>query len=295
MQNSGILFRYTRNGRSNVPAQGFRNPNTSALEQGIGFNFGGQTLLDSPYDPNRLAPKAHVFGGLTPPCGDTTFANHVLSFAVFLKPISLWQLFGIPSNIMVNRDYDAENVLGRDVLELWSRLAECATFRQRIRAMEEYLLLFAARARARTLIMKAAQYMLRRKGAVRIDVIAFHAALSVRQFERRFAEEAGRFWLQNSLPKTARFQSALDAEAIVSEQFMALCVAHELGYFDQMHMIRDFRDWVAVRRTEYLRKAAISSRGRSRTVPGTWKQSGVEMRSKIDRDPVSRYAKQAAR
>jgi methylphosphotriester-DNA--protein-cysteine methyltransferase len=217
---------------------GFSQPNTSALEQGIGFNFGGQTLVNSPYDPNRLLPKAHVFGGLTPPCGDTTFANHVLSFAVFLKPISLWQLFGIPSNIMVNRDYDAENVLGRDVLELWSRLAECATFRQRIRAMEEYLLLFAARARARTLIMKAAQYMLRRKGAVRIDVIAFHAALSVRQFERRFAEEAG--MAPKLFAKTARFQNALDAKRL-SPSSSWLSVAHELGYFDQMHMIRDFQ------------------------------------------------------
>ena len=128
-----------------------------------------------------------VLLGLTPPCGGTSFAGHVLAFAVFLKPISLWQLFGIPSNIMVNKDYDAEDRMGRDVLEFWSKMAECTTFRQRIRAIEKYLLPFAARARVRTMIMRTAKHILVRKGAVRIDEIAFHAALSVRQFERRFS------------------------------------------------------------------------------------------------------------
>jgi AraC-like DNA-binding protein len=217
---------------------GFSQPHTSSLEQGIGFHFDGQTVLDYPHGPSRLAPKAYVFGGVTPPCGGVSFAGHVLAFAVFLKPISLWQLFGIPSNIMMNKDDDAENLLGRDVLELWSRMAECATFQQRIRAIEEYLLPFAARARSRTLIMRTAQYMLRCKGAVRVDEIAFHAALSIRQFERRFAEEVG--MAPKLFAKTARFQSALDAKRL-SPTRSWLTVAHELGYFDQMHMIRDFR------------------------------------------------------
>ena len=145
---------------------------------------------------------------------------------------------GSPSNILVNKEYNAEDLLGKGVLELWSRLAECATFPQRIRAMEEYLLPFAARARDRTLIMKAAQYMLRCKGAVRIDDIAFHAALSVRQFERRFADEVG--MPPKLFARTARFQNALDAKRF-SPSRSWLAVAHELGYFDQMHMIRDFQ------------------------------------------------------
>jgi AraC-like DNA-binding protein len=217
---------------------GFSQQHTSCLEQGIAFHFDGQTVLDYPHGSSRLAPKAYVFGGLTPPCGGASFAGHVLGFAVFLKPISLWRLFGIPSNIMVNKDYDAEDLMGRGVLELWSKMAECATFRLRIRATEEYLLPFAVRARGRTLIMRAAQHVLCCKGTVRIDEIAFHAALSVRQFERRFAEEAG--MAPKLFAKTARFQYALDAKRL-SPSRSWLGVAHELGYFDQAHMIRDFQ------------------------------------------------------
>ena len=101
--------------------------------------------------------------------------------------------------------------------------------------------------------------MLRSKGAVRIDEIAFHAALSVRQFERRFAGEAG--MPPKLFAQTARFQNALDAKRL-SPSRSWLSVAHELGYFDQMHMIRDFQRSVAAHQTGCLSKAAILSRGR---------------------------------
>lgn len=216
----------------------FLQPNSSSLEQGIAFHFDGTTILDDPDGWSRLAPKAYVFGGLTPPCGAASFSGHVLACAVFLKPLSLWQLFGIPSNIMANKHYDAEDLLGREVLDLWSRLAECVSFQQRIRAMEEYLLSFAIRARGRTLIMKTAQHMLARKGTIRIDEIAYQAALSVRQYERRFLDEVG--MTPKLFARTTRFQNALDAKRLFPT-LSWMNIAHELGYFDQMHMVRDFQ------------------------------------------------------
>jgi len=216
----------------------FSQPAGSCLEQGIAFLFDGQTILGYPDGRSRVAPRAYVFGGLTGPCAGASFAGHVLGFGVFLKPLSLWQLFRIPSDILVNKDYDAEDLLGRDVLDLWSKLAGCSTFSQRIRAMEEYLLPFALRARGRTLIMKTAQYMQDRKGTIRIDEIAHHAALSVRQYERRFVEETG--LTPKTFARTTRFQRALDAKRLFPERSW-LNIAHEFGYFDQMHMVRDFQ------------------------------------------------------
>ena len=45
----------------------FSQPNSPGLEQGIGFHFDGKTILDYPDGRSRLAPKAYIFGGLTPP------------------------------------------------------------------------------------------------------------------------------------------------------------------------------------------------------------------------------------
>lgn len=227
----------------------FSQANSSSLHQGIAFYFDGQTVLDYPDGRNRLAPKAYIFGGLIPPCGGASFTGHVLAFAVFLKPLSLWPLFRIPSNIIFNKDYDAEHLLGQGILDLWSELAECETFEDRVLAAERYLMPFASRARGRTLITRTAQHMLDRKGAIRIDKIADQARLSVRQYERRFLEEIG--LTPKVFARTTRFQQALDAKRFFPGRTW-LSIAHEFGYFDQMHLVRDFQRLCGVTPNNFL-------------------------------------------
>ena len=118
-------------------------------------------------------------------------------------------------------------------------LAECATFAERVQVIEKYLLSLAAKAHTRTSIMKSAQHICHRKGAARIDKLAFDTSLSVRQYERRFAEEMG---LSPKLfARITRFQMAFDAKRVAPSRSW-LSVAHEFEYFDQTHMIRDFQN-----------------------------------------------------
>jgi AraC-like DNA-binding protein len=216
----------------------FSQPDCSALEQGIGFNFAGQTTLNRPDGRSRIAPKAYIFGASTPPCGGQSFSGHVQSFAVFLKPLSFWPLFRIPSSVLVNKDIDAEDLLGPEILDLWSKLAECRTFQERIFAAERYLMPVVSRARGSTLIARTAHHMLDRNGVIRIGEIADHARLSVRQYERRFLEEVG--LTPKTFARTRRFQRAFDAKRFFPQRTW-LSIAHEFGYFDQMHMVRDFQ------------------------------------------------------
>jgi AraC-like DNA-binding protein len=216
----------------------FSQPDSSALEQGIAFNFDGQTTLNRLDRRSRVAPKAYIFGGLTPPCGSQSFSGHVRSFAVFFKPLSFWPLFRIPPSVLMNKEYDAEDLLEPGILDLWSKLAECRTFQERIFAAERYLMPVASRAAGRTLIARTAHEMLDRNGAIRIAEIADHARLSVRQYERRFLEEVG--LTPKTFARTTRFQRALDAKRFYPQRTW-LTIAHEFGYFDQMHMVRDFQ------------------------------------------------------
>ena len=216
----------------------FWQPNVSTLEQGIGFQLDGTTIQERPDGQSRLNSKAWAFGAVMPPCGGARFAGHVLAFGIFLKPIAFWQLFRIPTSLMTDKDYAAEDLLGMGILDVVSIMAECKTFQQRIRAAEEYLLPFAGQARGRTLIMKTAQYMMHHKGSVCVEQIAYQAAMSVRQYERRFVEEVG--MTPKLFARTTRFQRALDAKRLFPKRSW-LSIAHELGYFDQMHMVRDFQ------------------------------------------------------
>jgi transcriptional regulator GlxA family with amidase domain len=61
---------------------------------------------------------------------------------------------------------------------------------------------------------------------------------SARQFERRFIDEMG--VSPKLFAKVTRFQMALDARAKDGNASW-LTLAHQFGYHDQMHMIKDFR------------------------------------------------------
>jgi AraC-like DNA-binding protein len=218
---------------------GFAQANAAVLEQVIDFELGDRTLLDFPDGRSELSFKSNAWGSLTYPFGGARFNGHIFGFAIFLKPFASWQLFQTPPSTLANVHCDGANVLGRGTEILWERLAESPSFSKRVQVIENYLLPFAANARSRTSIMKSAHDIFRRKGTARIDDLAFHTSLSVRQYERRFAEEMG---LSPKLfARITRFQMALDAKRRAPASSW-LSIAHEHGYFDQMHMVRDFQN-----------------------------------------------------
>jgi AraC-like DNA-binding protein len=215
---------------------GVSQANIATVEQAIAFHLDGQTLFDFP--GGELCSQINVFGAITSPCGGARFNGHILAFAIFFKPLALWQLFRIPPSILANKVYDGIDLLGKEIQNLWSMLAESRTFQEQVRLAEEYLLPFAINALARTCMMKTAQYMTRQRGVTRINELAFHSGLSVRQYERRFGEEVG--VTPKLFARVTRFGMALDKKRLAPNLSWA-SIAHELGYFDQMHMVRDFQ------------------------------------------------------
>jgi hypothetical protein len=135
---------------------GLAQADMATVDQAIGFNLDGQTFLDSPDGQSKLSSQISVFGPITPPCGGTHFNGHILAFAIFFKPLALWQLFRIPPSILANKVYDGVDLLGKEIQDLWSMLAESKTFQERARLAEEYLLPFAINALTRTYMMKTA-------------------------------------------------------------------------------------------------------------------------------------------
>ncbi len=67
--------------------------------------------------------------------------------------------------------------------------------------------------------------------------LARTAELSIRQFERRFRHEIG--VAPKLYARIVRFEAALRFKA-GAPQMPWTDIAHDLGYYDQMHMIHDF-------------------------------------------------------
>ena len=146
-------------------------------------------------------------------------------------------LFGVPIAEMTNTVSDATAVAGTCMRELWNRLGEARTFEARVFVAESYLLRRLSSPIQCSSFHSAANYILRRKGAVRVSELATAQQIGLRQFERHFRREVG--VSARTFARVARFQCALDAKLAAPEETW-LEIAHRFGYYDQMHMIHDF-------------------------------------------------------
>jgi AraC-like DNA-binding protein len=81
--------------------------------------------------------------------------------------------------------------------------------------------------------------VLHRQGSIQVPALAQRAGMSTRQFERRFTREIG--MPPKLFARIARFEAALERKAI-SIASSWTDVANQLGYFDQMHLIHDFKE-----------------------------------------------------
>jgi AraC-like DNA-binding protein len=213
-------------------------PNIAVLEQVLAFELRDRMDLDYPDLPGSACPAINLWGSLTHPYGRHLFHGHIIGFAVFLHPNASWQLFQIPPKVLTDLHYDGEHVLGRPFRDLWHLLADSNSFTERVRRVEDYLLPLALRARSLTPIMRSARYLSAHHGAIRIDRLAQHMDLSLRQFERRFLEEIG--CSPKLYARIARFQSALDTKRLLPQRTW-LEIAHHFGFADQMHMVKEFQ------------------------------------------------------
>lgn len=221
----------------NIPSAVVVQPVLSSLEQIIQFEFLQPLQIDFVDGRSVSSSRISVVGAHTCFKGQIRLSGNIQSFGIFFEPFGIWQLFRIPTGELTDRFYAADDLLGRGIERLWLALAECGTFPQRVALVEEYLLERAAKASGQTPIMKAAGHIFRRAGKVRIRQLAADAGLSVRQFERRFGECTGIG--PKHFARVTRFQMAVDSKLTAPERTW-LSIAHDLGYHDQMHMIREF-------------------------------------------------------
>lgn len=216
----------------------FQQPVTASLENILSFNFRELEVIDYSDGRSKAVSAIQVVGLQTHSLCRVRFSGSILAFGIFLRPLALWQLFGIPLRILTNGAGSGSDLLGRGIEDLWALLAESKSFSDRVRVAEGYLMPYAARALTRTPIMRSAQHLFHRRGAIRIDALANNLTLGMRQYERRFSEEIG--MTPKLFARITRFQVALDAKRLAPARSW-LSIAHDLDYFDQSHMIQDFQ------------------------------------------------------
>lgn len=208
------------------------------LEPVLEFQF--QDRFEVRFDdaPTVTTPRIGVIGPQTLCRATVAYRGKITSFAVFFRPAGFSQLFEIPHRELVNLGPDATEILGAQIRSIGDCLSDCNSFEQRVAVVERFLIEKALRARAVDRILISTNRLLALAGRVRIADFARNEGLGLRHFQRRFVQEIG--ITPKQFARICRFQSALDIK-VANPQISWFEISLELGYFDQMHMIHDFK------------------------------------------------------
>lgn len=154
--------------------------------------------------------------------------------------------------------FDASELLGNEINDINDQLREAASFAAMKMIVENYLLKKIKKVKQQLPIDFVLPLLIREGGLKNIDYLATTACLSNRQFERVFKDRIG--LSPKFFSRLVRFANAW----VLKESSPTLSwikIAHQCGYYDQMHLIRDFKEFAGTNPSEIeaaMQKNAIN-------------------------------------
>lgn len=158
-------------------------------------------------------------------------------------PGGLHRLMGCSMAEMIDGSYDATDVFGHEMHDVNQNLQEAGSFDEIKNVVEQFLLLKANDIKPVLPFDLAMLQLVKQKGNIPIEQVASIACLSLRQFERVSKERIG--ISPKLFARLTRFSMAYRLREN-SSHLSWTQIAHECGYFDQMHFIRDFKQFAGV-------------------------------------------------
>jgi len=152
---------------------------------------------------------------------------------------------------------EARSILGPSFYELERKLADAPRFSERVQLATNFLLSHGVGWCKPDVVARLANDVLERQGVLRLSEAAERSGLSLRQLERRFRDTVG--IAPRRYARIVRFHAASEAKARLNERAWT-DIAHDLGYYDQMHMVHDFRIFAGESPTGWSKRLAAVRR-----------------------------------
>lgn len=161
------------------------------------------------------------------------------SVSIIFQPGGLNRFLNIPMTELFDNGYSAREVIGREVEELLDKSHDTISSAELDDIVQSYFLRKLSHVREALPLDFALQYLLANH-STNMDVIAGMACMSIRSFERKCKERLG--MPAKMYARIARFHKAykiLESRPAISWTNLA----YEAGYYDQMHFIKDFKEF----------------------------------------------------
>jgi len=176
--------------------------------------------------------------------------KHVMG--VHFKPGGAFRFLGVPASEFANSHVDMEILWKRSTRDLREQLYAAANAATRLRVLEQALVARLRNSSEEHRAVRAALYILARDaGEARTRDLAKQLGLSQRHFINVFSKQVG--ITPKQFARVQRFQRAADVARSSSTPDWA-DIAAVCGYFDQSHLIHDFKVFSGLTPTEFVRQ-----------------------------------------
>lgn len=209
----------------------------------------GETPVYSRED--QICPGRVVISGQQTGYYDIEVNGRMHLFSIQFKPEGIKALFNIHPLEISNINLEADCIPEIDARLLCESLYESGNFASMREIVETYLIkrLCLNYHHSFVRIADSVQAINRSRAIIGVDRLADRACLSIRQYERLFTSSIGTSPIQ--FLRIVRFQSAIDYRRL-NPNLPLTTIAIDSGYYDQSHMIADFRKFSGLTPGEFF-------------------------------------------
>jgi AraC-like DNA-binding protein len=229
--------------------------NTPTPEQAIYFYPKSPPIALSKEGAVVQSPPDNIIIGQSISRIDMMVPNNYLMFKIIFQTGGFYRLFGIPMTVFENSWVESTLVLGSPIKELREQILNAKSFEEMVKFSELFLLKKVVNYRFDKLpIDSVMQQMGKQIGGFSLDKLADEACLSGRQFERKFLERTG--VTPKLFSRIIRFNQIMKMRNQNTKDSW-LKIAYDCGYFDQNHLLRDFKMFTGLVPTHFDFENAI--------------------------------------
>jgi AraC-like DNA-binding protein len=201
------------------------------------LNFGAR-FLQHIDDTPQLQPQTFIAGQLTKPLLITP-TGPVQLIGIRFHPGGTSPFFRLPMHELTNQVVELGGFARALEVSLLATSNDLPSVTEKVFALQRVLTQLLLKNKSDLRLLKIAERVVESAGMTPVETLAFDAGISCRQLERRFLAQIGLG--PKLLSRILRFQQVF--RAVDANEPSWPTVALDCGYYDQAHLIKDFRQF----------------------------------------------------
>jgi AraC-like DNA-binding protein len=189
----------------------------------------------------KRGKNCDIVGMSTKYNGDMTFNGKYSFLQIIFQPHGFYTLFDFAPIEISDQIVWSGDIFNSEITLLHEQLYEAKNVQNMAKLANVWLLQYLINKNNKiynNVITATANLITKNAGLVNLESLTHYACMSKRNFERIFTRETG--MSPKHLCCICRFNNALERK-LNNPSMNWTTIAHQSGYFDQMHLIKDFK------------------------------------------------------